>query len=502
MRRLDSLEPELLRGSQDRLDAPFWSADSKVVVFRTPRGLIRIRVPDGAPELITRFQGFARGGTWSDSGTILISHLNRLYTVPASGGDLKLADVPGMKAGTYRYPQFLPESDDFLFLFEPDEGEGADVCLATLHNGKAINPVLLMKNETAASYTPAGGGRILFVRNDNLYSQKLDRKGRRLEGDAELVQQGVASVPGLDVNRAFFSVSLSGVMAWRPGRAALNQVTILDRQGKEVSTAGSGGPIQSLALSPDETRLLASGDDSWLLDPGQSGRQSLGRGWSWDLWSPDGSRLVGYRGRSALLGERPVDGTGGIQVIGHLPGDITSLQDVSPDGRQVLAMASTGGILALGLEGPERDRDPKPVVQVAGQYVRGTHFSPDGRWIVYSADSGSSPDQGIYVQPYPGPGLRKQIASESGFPVWRKDGKEIVIADNRGVWSVRVEAVGGGLHFSAPELLFSGLRSPVGYDASARPLAVSRDGSRIYFVQAVEQPDSNVINILTGWAGK
>jgi hypothetical protein len=33
-------------------------------------------------------------------------------------------------------------------------------------------------------------------------------------------------------------------------------------------------------------------------------------------------------------------------------------------------------------------------------------------------------------------------------------------------------------------------------------LAVSRDGSRIYFNQAVRQPDANVIHILTGWAGK
>jgi hypothetical protein len=30
-------------------------------------------------------------------------------------------------------------------------------------------------------------------------------------------------------------------------------------------------------------------------------------------------------------------------------------------------------------------------------------------------------------------------------------------------------------------------------------LAVSRDGSRIYFPQAVEQPDSDVIHIRMGW---
>jgi hypothetical protein len=31
------------------------------------------------------------------------------------------------------------------------------------------------------------------------------------------------------------------------------------------------------------------------------------------------------------------------------------------------------------------------------------------------------------------------------------------------------------------------------------PLAVSRDGSRFYFPQAAEQPDSDVIHVRTGW---
>ena len=31
------------------------------------------------------------------------------------------------------------------------------------------------------------------------------------------------------------------------------------------------------------------------------------------------------------------------------------------------------------------------------------------------------------------------------------------------------------------------------------PLEVSRDGSRIYFAQGVEQPDADVIHIKMGW---
>jgi hypothetical protein len=85
------------------------------------------------------------------------------------------------------------------------------------------------------------------------------------------------------------------------------------------------------------------------------------------------------------------------------------------------------------------------------------------------------------------------------MPFWRKDSKEIIIANPKGeVWSVRVEAAGGALRFSAPEL-FSGLRWPVGYNVSTRPLAVSRDGSRIYLLQPVEQPESGVIHVRMAW---
>jgi hypothetical protein len=36
-------------------------------------------------------------------------------------------------------------------------------------------------------------------------------------------------------------------------------------------------------------------------------------------------------------------------------------------------------------------------------------------------------------------------------------------------------------------------------DASSRPLAASHDGARIFWPQGVEQPDSNVIHVKTGW---
>jgi hypothetical protein len=66
-------------------------------------------------------------------------------------------------------------------------------------------------------------------------------------------------------------------------------------------------------------------------------------------------------------------------------------------------------------------------------------------------------------------------------------------------WSVRVHVAGSGLRFSAPVRLFSGLRSPAGSTGQSHLVAVSRDGSRFYFPQAVEQPNSDVIHVRMGW---
>ena len=169
--------------------------------------------------------------------------------------------------------------------------EQTEIYLATLRDGRAVDPVLLMKNATAARYTPAGGGRLLFVRNDNLYAQTLNRSARTLEGEPQLIQQRVASSPAFRV--AHFSVSRTGVVVWRPGTAGLSQVTIFDRQGREIGTAGSPTVVQTLRLAPDETRLLIGfNQTARLLEPGRPGQQQLEQGALDTLWSSDGSKLL------------------------------------------------------------------------------------------------------------------------------------------------------------------------------------------------------------------
>ena len=104
------------------------------------------------------------------------------------------------------------------------------------------------------------------------------------------------------------------------------------------------------------------------------------------------------------------------------------------------------------------------------------------------------------MQPFPGgPGLRKQISDSGWYPVWRRDGNEIVYHDGERIWSIPVTTSGDALLFGVPVALFA-VGSAAGLVARLNPLAVTRDGSRIFFPRAAEQPDANMIHITAGWA--
>jgi len=298
------------------------------------------------------------------------------------------------------------------------------------------------------------------------------------------VQQGVAR----------FSVSQSGILAWRAGREVLlAQLTIFDRQGRAIGTAGPPSNTGALKLSPDEQRVLLAERNgrAWLLEPNQPGRFSLGQGDLSMLWSPDGAGFIVPR--SGRVVARAVTGSSDGRELAQVA-DIARLEDVSADGRVVLFRKSTTpDLFSVRVEGTLEDRLPRTVQ--TGKLVSNVHFSPDERWIVYQVD-GPEKEVGVYVQQFPGPALPKQITSSGESPIWGRDGREIVYLDQDRIWSVGVTTSGGQFRASTPQPLFH-VRSMEGGRRvrGITQLAVSRDGSRIYYQQPGEQPDSDVIHI-------
>jgi hypothetical protein len=68
----------------------------------------------------------------------------------APGRRTETLDVPGVKNGAILYPEFLPAGDAFLFFWLPEDGASGEIYMASFKAGKAVDPVALLKNDTAA----------------------------------------------------------------------------------------------------------------------------------------------------------------------------------------------------------------------------------------------------------------------------------------------------------------------------------------------------------------
>lgn len=470
----------------------FWSPDSKMVAKPTPTGFQRVHIPLGSLESSVSFPYPTRGGTWASTGALLLSGTSELNVLLPGASAFVPMKTPGLGAGYYLQPEFIEGGPDFLFLHRTLAEEEFAIYLGTLNGDTVANPVRLMANATAARFSPSNS-RILFVRDDNLYSRKLDRKQRVLVGDPELVQNRVASAPAYGL--ADFSVSHSGVLVWRAGGASKGGVVALDRTGKQVEALSRSYYFHGLRLSPDQKHLLGRASlqhNSFILDTEGTGIVRVGP-IVWDGWSPDGSSVIGIRDTQIVAA--PVQRPSEIKVLANAPG-ITFLEDISPDGRTAIYSSDTYVLHSVPLDGAGAGK-PTPVVD-NGDHIRTAKFSPDGRWIVYRAVSPDNRTLGIFVQPFGGPGFRRQISATGSYPIWRGDGKEIIFLDaGNKIHSVSVSGSGADLRFGTPQLLFQARLSSTTV-SGLTPIAISRDGSRIYLPQQEEQPeDANVIHVRT-----
>ena len=119
-------------------------------------------------------------------------------------------------------------------------------------------------------------------------------------------------------------------------------MTVFDREGREIGTAGPPTVVQTLRLAPDETRLLVGFNfTAWLLEPGRPGRQQLEQGDLGTMWSPDGSKLISViPGNDSRVLERSITGQGPVRELAK-PSGRWFPQDISPDGEALLLNRGT-----------------------------------------------------------------------------------------------------------------------------------------------------------------
>jgi len=484
IRDLDTLEWRRLAGT-DGAVGPFWSPDSRYLGFAVGRELKKIEVGGGPPQTLCTISSEVGTGAWNRDGVIVFGVRGvtgePIRRVSSSGGvatEVTMVDLP--RGETFHaLPTFLPDGKHFVYL-RGGSAEASGIYAASLDLKPADQPKeRILANSFAAPYVD---GNLFFMREGTLMVQPFDAGKLKLTGEPVPVAEHV----GTEGSSGYFSISPSGVLAYRTGSAAtigVLQTSWFGRDGKLIRKL-EPGPERGLRLSPDAKfamgRDAAPGGrgDLWMLDLSRGVRTRFtfrqGPG-TFPVWSPDGNNVFFAAGASTISDtfyEKAVNGAGEEKQLLKEAGASLTPSDVSRDGRFLLYSAQsprspkTGlDMWVLPLQG-----NSQPVLLLGTPFTEGLgSFSPDGRWIAYFSNESGRVE--IYVRPFvagpsgpPALGAGKWQVSKDGAagaanfgpPRWRNDGKEIIFRDaSNTMLSVEVNGTGSGFQMGSPVPLFT-----------------------------------------------
>ncbi len=519
----DSLDFSPLIGTEGALlnGYPFWSWDSRFVVFQTggfgsAGKLKRVEVPGGAPQTICDVAWYIMmGGFWNRNGQIVFGTSGTgLLQVPAAGGSpspVTTLDVARQERN-HAFPVLLPDKRHFLYRISSSakpEYTGIYVGLLSAASPTSRGKQLLPDDaEIAFARSPEPGasrddGNVLFVRSSTLMAQPFNAARAELSGEPTPIAQSIASLGA-------FGVSTNGVLVYRAGRQD-RELTWFNRQGNVLAAAAPPAPYNFLALSPNDTRAAVQrletlrAGDIWILDLTRGG---LGTRFTFHpaddfapVWSPDGKRIVWASSRDGPsdLYQRSIT-SGREEPL--LQSSLRKLPfDWSSDGRYLLyGVRNTKGNADLWVLPMTGERKPWVFANTQFDESQG-QFSPDMRWVAYQSDESGGSE--IHVQPFSpgsGGGANVMVSSEGGYqPRWRRnDGKELYYFTGDGKLMAVDVVAGATLKLGQPHVLFAPPIWAGGVDGEVHRWDVSADGQK-FLIPTLPAQAKTAFTVVMNW---
>ena len=295
---------------------------------------------------------------------------------------------------------------------------------------------------------------------------------------------------------ANFSISARGDLAYAPGAAEGPHRTLVwvDRSGKAEPLPLPPASYLYPRISPDGKSMAVEiegpNHDFYFYDFERTVLSKVTTdGMSHDpVWTPDGKRVAfrSWQSGGMTMWWMPADRSGGPERLDP-KGLRQSPVAFSPDGKFLSFdqkdSQTNDDAMVLPVPGSE---SPRPFVH--SRFSEGSaKFSPDGKWIAYSSDESGRPE--IYVQAFPGPGLKLQISNNGGIdPVWRRSGGELFYRSFTGMMVVSI-TTSPELRASAPKELWKGQYSAGSGSSCGMPgpassnYDVTADGQRFLMVR-------------------
>ena len=465
IRSVDSLESHPIPGTQGTGGTrPFWSPDSRLIAFEADGKLKKVDIAGGPVQMLCDLPSTLLGGAWTQDGTLLLGARDGPILRVSSGGGVPVAvtKLAGGE-GSHQFPFLLPDQHSFVYRVAGPDGSVYVGSLDRKPEEQSTKPIAT--SDAAAMYARSPSdpmhGYLLTLKGGTLLAQPFDASKLQGEGDPVAFAEQV----GQFNTDSFVSVSNTGSLLYRRGAARDRKLAWYDRQGKLLSSPDGTFSIQTLALSPDGSRVAIgrrppNGISIFEFARAIDTRITFGSEAS-PVWSPDGARIA-YASDQSIY-QKASSGAGGPELLLQAPIGGFNLTDWSRDGRYLVY--SSGGnspasrLFVLPLEG-----DRKPFAFAQGLAVAG-RFSPDTRWVAYISFESHSAE--VYVRPFNGaPAATKNPSSPEGKwqisnggayqvpPAWRRDGREIYyVSADRYLMAVEVSN-GPTFQPGAPRRLF------------------------------------------------
>lgn len=425
VRSLSAPSPHQLDGTGGAM-YPFWSPDNRRIGFFAEQKLKTVDIVSGSVRILCDARA-GRGGTWNRDGTIVFAPQisGPLDAIPDTGGIPKaVTSIRARGSEAHHWPFFLPDGRHFLYFVDWTNLKNRrqhGIYVDSLSGGAPK----LISSELAGSVAFASG-YLLYVRQTTLMAQPFDPSSLETKGPPEVIAEQEVPVE-TSFSKSGFSVSETGVLIFQSLADSASQLEWFDPKGNPLGKVPGLGYADP-SISPDGRFLAVASDDERngkhyirILDlsRGTSTRLTDGGMETTPSWSTDGKWIfynTSSRGAGNSIGISRVaaDGSGRPQFLLQQQG--LAFGSWSPHGQFVMTDFSGGGGPSLAVYSASTKR-----IKELGQLGAEPRFSPDGRWIAYTASASE-----IFVQSFPGPGPRVQISNDMGAqPVWSRDGKHV-----------------------------------------------------------------------------
>jgi len=435
---------------------PDFSADDHQIVYRSERDgggvYVQSTTPGGSPKLIARNgwkPRFSPDGKWiafftltgSDDISATVGQ-GQIFIVPAEGGTPQRIQPSFLYA---RYPIWAPDSHHLLFTGVRKDG-ARDWWLAPIEGGEASRTHALEwlnRSLRSVGYPDQWRGETIILsgtedRDSHIWelpisasTMQVTGPPRRLTDGADQEQQIAAGSAG---RLLFASLHLSSDLWTLPIDA--NQAKAL---GKLQPLTHDAAKAHLPALAADGSKMVYISDrsgkrDVWVSDANGKAEEAVTAfkdiGYR-PLLSQDGKQVVYpvFENKRCLVVVQSLTPPGPpILLKGCF-----SVWDWSPDSASLLVfqagLAKTVDLMKMytGVR--------QTVLSHPTSNLFDARFSPDGRWIAFSAGSTAARAR-VYIAPLrtPPPAEREWITVESdgaGDPAWSPDGSVLYFSSKR-----------------------------------------------------------------------